>query len=281
MKKTVKEYIYITLGILMVAFSAEYFIIPNNIAGGGVTGLSVIVHHYFPSLSVEFFLLILNIILFIIGFLFIGGNFGVKTIYAAFGINVAMWIMKTTLHPTALTKDLILAVLFGSVITGSGLAIVFNQNASTGGTDIIAKILNKYIHIDMGKSMFSVDIVVTTLCGITFGWEIGMYALLFVMLNSIIIDRVIDGFKVCKQVMIVSTKNQEISKFIMEELDRGCTIFDGKGAYTGKDTYVLYSVLSRKQFIRLKNFIKEIDDHAFITVNEVHEVLGEGFNDIG
>lgn len=280
MKKTVKEYIYITLGILMVAFSAEYFIIPNNIAGGGVTGLSVIVHHYFPSLSVEFFLLILNIILFIIGFLFIGGNFGVKTIYAAFGINVAMWIMKTTLHPTALTKDLILAVLFGSVITGSGLAIVFNQNASTGGTDIIAKILNKYIHIDMGKSMFSVDIVVTTLCGITFGWEIGMYALLFVMLNSIIIDRVIDGFKVCKQVMIVSTKNQEISKFIMEELDRGCTIFDGKGAYTGKDTYVLYSVLSRKQFIRLKNFIKEIDDHAFITVNEVHEVLGEGFNDI-
>lgn len=280
MKKAVKEYLYITLGMCMIIISAEYFIIPNNIAGGGVTGLSVILHHYFPAISVELFYFILNIILFIIGFIFIGKSFGVKTLYAAFGLSGGMWLVKNTLNPTAITKDLILAVIFGSLLTGSGLAIVFNQNASTGGTDIIAKILNKYISFDMGKAMFSVDIIVTIMCGITFGWEVGMYALLFVMLIGLIIDRVIEGFNVCKQVMIMSAKNEDIRRFIMKDLDRGCTIFNGKGGYSGEETYVLYSVLSRKEFIRLKHYLKEVDPKAFITVNEVHEVLGEGFKNI-
>ncbi|WP_055666551.1 YitT family protein [Desnuesiella massiliensis] len=280
MKKAIKEYLYITLGMCMIIISAEYFIIPNNIAGGGVTGLSVILHYYFPAISVEIFYFLLNIILFIIGFIFIGKSFGVKTLYAAFGLSGGMWLVKNMLNPTAITKDLILAVIFGSLLTGSGLAIVFNQNASTGGTDIIAKILNKYISFDMGKAMFSVDIIVTILCGITFGWEVGMYALLFVMLIGLIIDRVIEGFNVCKQVMIMSAKNEDIRRFIMEDLDRGCTIFNGKGGYSGEETYVLYSVLSRKEFIRLKHYLKEVDPKAFITVNEVHEVLGEGFKNI-
>lgn len=280
MKKAIKEYLYITLGMCMIIISAEYFIIPNNIAGGGVTGLSVILHYYFPAISVEIFYFLLNIILFIIGFIFIGKSFGVKTLYAAFGLSGGMWLVKNMLNPTAITKDLILAVIFGSLLTGSGLAIVFNQNASTGGTDIIAKILNKYISFDMGKAMFSVDIIVTIMCGITFGWEVGMYALLFVMLIGLIIDRVIEGFNVCKQVMIMSAKNEDIRRFIMEDLDRGCTIFNGKGGYSGEETYVLYSVLSRKEFIRLKHYLKEVDPKAFITVNEVHEVLGEGFKNI-
>ncbi len=279
-KNVFKEYFFMTLGIFMVAFAAEYFIIPNNIAGGGVTGLSVIFHHYIPKISVEFFTIILNIILFIIGFMFLGKKFGIKTLYAAFGLSGALWLIKNTLNPSAITNDLILSVLFGSLLTGTGLGIVFNQNASTGGTDILAKILNKYTHLDIGKSMLAIDLIVTTLCGITFGWEMGMYALLFVIINGTTIDRIIEGFNVCKQVVIISNKKQEISNYIMKDLDRGCTIFAGKGGYSGNDTSVLYTVLGRKEFIMLKGHIKEIDPHAFITVNEVYEVLGEGFSDI-
>ncbi len=280
MKKTVKEYVLITIGIILVAFAVEYFFIPNKIAEGGVTGISIILNHYIPDISIELLSLILNIILFVVGFLAIGGNFGVKTIYSALGLSSFMWIIKSTLHPYSITSDLLLATLFGTLISATGMAIVFNQNASTGGTDIIAKIINKYFHLDIGKSLLSVDLVVTTLCGITFGWDIGMYALFSVLINGTAIDKIIDGFNACKQVMIVSEKNEDIMKFIMEELERGCTLFDGKGAYTGKDTYVLYSVVGRKEFIRLRNFIKEVDPKAFITVNEVHEVLGEGFDDI-
>lgn len=280
MKKTLKEYLFITIGIIMVAFAVEYFFIPNKIAEGGVTGISIILNHYIPRISIEALTLVLNIILFIVGFLVIGPSFGVKTIYSAIGLSVIMWLMKNLLHPVAVTTDLLLATIFGTLIAGTGIAIVFNQNASTGGTDIIAKIINKYFHLDLGKALLSVDLLVTISCGLTFGWEIGMYALLSVLINGTTIDKVIDGFNACKQVMIVSSKNDEISKFIMEELERGCTIFDGKGAYSGESAQVLYSVVGRKEFIRLKNFIKEIDPRAFITVNEVHEVLGEGFDDI-
>lgn len=281
MKKVFKEYAFITLGILLVAIAVEYFFIPNKIAEGGVTGLSIVLHHYIPSISIELLSLILNIILFIVGFLVLGGSFGLKTIYSALGLSTIMWIIKSTLNPGSLTDNLLLATIIGTLIAAAGLAIVFNQNASTGGTDIIAKIINKYFHIDIGKSLFSVDLFVTLAGALTFGWEIGMYAFLSVLLNGTTIDKVIDGFKACKQVMIVSSKNYEISKFIIEELERGCTIFNGKGGYTGEDTYILYSVVGRKEFIRLKNFIKETDPRAFITVNEVHEVLGEGFGDIG
>ncbi|WP_032122576.1 YitT family protein [Clostridium amazonitimonense] len=280
MNKTFKEYGLITIGVLMIAFSAQYFTIPNQIAGGGVTGLSIVAHHYLPNISTELFSFIFNFILFIVGFIFIGRNFGIKTIYAAFGLSSSLWMVKNFLHPVAATKDLALVVVFASVITGTGLAIVFNQSASTGGTDIIAKIFNKYLHLDIGKAMFSADLIVTIISGITFGWEKGMYALVFVLLNGLIIDRVVEGFNLSKQVIIVSEKRDIISKYIMEELNRGCTTFDGKGAYSKDNVYLLYSIMGRKEFIKLKIYIREVDPRAFITVNEVHEVLGQGFANI-
>ncbi|SUY45866.1 transporter [Clostridium putrefaciens] len=280
MKKTFKEYALITIGVFMVAFAAQYITIPNEIAGGGVTGLSVVTHHYFPNISIELFSYIFNFFLFIVGFIFIGKEFGVKTIYAAFSLSTSLWLIKIFLHPVAITNDLILVVILSAAITGTGLAIVFSQSASTGGTDIIAKIFNKYFHLDLGKGMFVADLMVTIASGLTFGWEKGMYALVFVFLNGTIIDKVIQGFNVTKQVLIVSEKRDIISKYIIEDLKRGCTTFDGKGAYSKNHVYMLYSIMGRKEFIKLKVYMKEIDPKAFITVNEVYEVLGQGFNDI-
>lgn len=279
--KKFKEYILITIGVILVSFSLELFLAPNNIAAGGVSGIAIIINHFVPSFQIGLLMLIMNIILFIIAFIVIGNKFGGKTIYASLALSGIIWLMdKIGVSKYVITKDLLLATIFGTLISGIGMAIVFNQNASTGGTDILAKILNKFVHLDMGKALLSVDFIVVLFTLASFGAEVGMYALLAVIINGFIIDNVIEGLNSCKQIVVVSAKIDLIGKFIMDELDRGCTILQGRGGYTDKDSSILYTVLSRKQFIKLKTYIKEVDNRAFITVSEAHEVLGEGFKDI-
>lgn len=280
MKESLKDYLFIFIGVFLVALSLEYFFIPNNIAAGGLTGLAIVINHYIPAISTGPLVFIMDLFLFIIGFIFLGKNFGVKTIVSSFSLAGMMTFIENFLDPKAVTNDLMLAAIFGTLITAIGMAIVFNANASTGGTDTIAKILNKFFHIDIGKSLLAVDFIVTLLGAITFGINIGLYGLLSVIINGIAIDKVIEGFHVCKEVTIISKKSDEIGKFIMEELERGCTFLKGVGGFTGKDTCVLYSVLGRNEFIKLKQYISKIDPDAFITVGEVHEVMGEGFKNI-
>lgn len=281
MNKRVKEYFWITIGFLIVALATKFFLAPNKIAAGGITGIAIIINHFIPWLQVGILMFIMDVILFIIAFIVIGRKFGAKTIYSSLGLSLSLFAMDKIIHPTvAITNDLLLATLFGTLFSGIGMAIVFNQNASTGGTDILAKILNKFMHLDIGKALLIVDFTVTIAAAITFSPELGMYALLAVILNGMIIDSVIEGLNKCKSVMVLSSKNDLINKYIIEELERGCTIFEAKGAYSGENREVLYTVLDRKQFINLKNYIREIDKTAFITVSEAHEVLGEGFKDI-
>ena len=275
-----KEYMIITLGIILVAISVEYFFAPNNIAAGGVTGAAIVMNAIMPNLSVGIITLVLNVLLFAVAFAFIGGNFGVKTIYASLGLSIILWIIEYFSNPIAITNDLIMATIFGTLISAVGMALVFNENASTGGTDILAKILNKFFHLDIGKSLLAVDFIITFVSALVFGIDLALYSILSVILLGVTVDRFIEGFNICKSVFIVSTKNDEISKFIIYTLDRGCTFLTGLGAYTGESNNILYAVISRGQFIKLKKFIKEIDPKAFITVGEVHEVLGEGFKNI-
>lgn len=277
MGKGIKDYFLITVGFILVAIAVEYFYIPNNLAAGGVSGMAILVNHYFPAIEVGVFVLIMNFILFIVAFIFIGGNFGAKTIYASFGLSFTLWLIERFFSPSAITNDLMLAAIFGTLISAIGLAMVFNTNASTGGTDILAKILNKFFHLDMGKSLLVVDFVVTLAAAVTFGVNVGLYALLSVMINGFAIDRIIDGFNSVKEVMIISNEWEAISDFIIKDLERGCTIFEGKGGYTKRDTKLIYAVVGRSEFIKLRSFIKDKDPRAFITISEAHEVLGEGF----
>ena len=190
-----------------------------------------------------------------------------------------MWVMQK-FFPFTITNDLMLATIFGTLIAAAGMAIVFNANASSGGTDIIAKILNKFFHFNIGKSLLMVDFLVTLLGAITFGINIGLYGLLSVIVNGVVIDKIIAGFKVKSEITIISNRNKEISQYILNDLERGCTFIKGVGGFTGKDTSLLYTVLDRSEFIKLKNHISSIDKNAFITVGEVHEVMGEGFKGI-
>ena len=278
--KTLKEYSLITIGIILVAISVEYFFAPNNLAAGGVTGLAIVLNSIFPKLSIGLITLVVNLILFAVAFVVIGGNFGAKTIFASVGLSVIMWIIESFLNPVALSNDLFIATIFGTLISAFGMAIVFNNNSSTGGTDILAKILNKFFYMNIGIALLIVDFFITLAAAIIFGLDIGFYSMLSVIILGITVDRFIDGFNISKEIIIMSSNVDEISEFILKQLGRGCTYLKGEGAYTGKDIKVIYVVLGRNEFIKLKAYIKEIDPSAFISVRESYEVLGEGFNEI-
>ncbi|KGN03361.1 membrane protein [Clostridium novyi A str. 4570] len=278
---TVKDYAIITLGFVIIAIAIKFFLAPNKIANGGITGVAIIINYFIPKLSVGLLMVILNGVLFILAFSVIDGTFGARTVYASMGLSVLLTILDKFIPPTVVaTHDLLLATLFGTVIIGIGMGIVFNRNASTGGTDIFAKMLTKFKNLDIGKALLIVDLIIAVVSGFTFSAEIGMYGILSVILMGVIIDFVIEGLNACKSIIVITSKNDEVNKFIMEELNRGCTMIQGKGAYSGQNKEILYTVLDRKQFITLKTYIKEIDPKAFIIVSEAREVLGEGFKNI-
>ena len=275
-KDNLKDFLLITIGILLVAISVVYFFEPNNIAAGGITGLAIVINHYIPFISIGPLVLIMDATLFVIALIAIGPKFGAKSIYCSLLLSTSMWVMQKFL-PFTITNDLMLATIFGTLIAALGMAIVFNANASSGGTEIIAKILNKFYHFNIGKSLLMVDFLVTLLGAITFGINVGLYGLLSVIVNGVVIDKIIAGFKVKSEITIISNRNKEISEYILNDLERGCTFIKGIGGFTGKDTSLLYTVLDRSEFIKLKKHISSIDKNAFITVGEVHEVMGEGF----
>lgn len=275
-----KQWFLITIGVILVAISVEYFFAPNNIAAGGVSGLSIIINKLVPTISISAVNLVLNLILLIISFFILGKSFGNRTAITSIELSLAIWVIEAFFAPYAITEDLIIATIFGTLISALGMAIVFNNNSSTGGVDIIVKILNKFFHINIGTGILMVDCIIIFMAIIVFGVDIGLYALLSVIILGITVDRFIDGFNSCKEIMVMSSKVEEISRFIMNDLERGCTYLQGKGAFSGKEILVIYTVLGRSEFIKLKMFIKEIDMNAFISVRESYEVLGEGFREI-
>lgn len=188
---TVKEYVLITLGVVLVAFGIQYFYAPNEIAGGGLSGLALVISNYIPNLSVGTIIFLGNLILFVISFILVGGDFGIKTIYASFMLSVVMDVMEKVFKSYALTENLLLAVICGTLIIASGLALAFALNASTGGTDILAKILNKYSKFNIGISLLCVDLFVVVCGGLTFGLDKGIFSLIAVVMNGLFIDRVI------------------------------------------------------------------------------------------
>ncbi|MGL4991378.1 MAG: YitT family protein [Sarcina sp.] len=277
MKNSVlKKYLSITIGILLLAIALQFFYYPNNIAAGGVSGLSLIINSV-TGISPGIVMNICNVILFTLAFIFIGKEFAARSIYAAFGTSIILSILEVIFPNVSITNDPMLATICGSTLSAFGIAMVFNENSSTGGTAIVAKFLNKYFKINIGKSLLMADCVVVILALIVFGFEKGLYGLVACFILGFMVDKIIEGFNDCKQLIIVTSKYDELREFILNSVDRGCTKISGKGAYSNDDITILYVVVSRKEFIILKNQIKEIDPKAFVTVSDAKEVLGEGF----
>lgn len=276
----VKRFLIINFGIVIMALGLHIFIVPANLAIGGVTGLGLVIKAYLPEMNLGVLMMVFNIFLFIMAFLFIGKDFGGYTIYASLSLSGVMAILEAFYPITnPVTNDLMLGILFGTIIPAIGMAIIFYQNASTGGTDIVAKIINKYTGIEIGKALFLSDALITVAAAFTFNITIGMYAFLGILINGGVIDKVIAGFETKVHAQIISEKKEEISTYIHKELERGVTLFSATGAYSGVDRQVIVTVLGPKEYIRLRQFVRKVDPKAFIIMGYVHEVLGEGFTD--
>lgn len=281
MLKKFREFILMNVGMLMVALGMYFFLMPNNLATGGANGLAVVINKFIPNVPVGALMLVINVILFILAFIVIGSSFGAKTIYASLGISLMVLILeKTVVLNSSITGELFLELIFGIMISGAGMGIVFNQNASTGGTDIIAKILNKFFHIELGKGVLLSDLGITIMAAFAFGPKLSMYAMLGVIINGFVIDGILEGINLCKEVTIISTKYEEIKKYIIEDLERGSTIYKAKGGFSEKNKNVIVVVISRRDFIKLKKYIYSVDKEAFITVSNIYEVFGDGFKSL-
>lgn len=281
MIKKAASYFIILFGALLVAIGTYFFLAPNKIAAGGISGIGIILKSVFPWMSLGLVMMSLESILLVIGSIVIGPVFAGKTVFCSFSISGLIIILER-LFPNMqpLSNDILVQLIFGILISGIGMGLVFNQNASTGGTDIIAKIINKYFKLSIGKSLLVSDLTITLAATIVLGIDKGMYAILGVVISSTIIDKVIEGFTNYKQVTVVSSKCEEIRRFIVENLGRSATIYSAKGAYKSEPREVITTVLDIKGFLQLKEFIKNVDKRAFVTVSEVHEVLGEGFEEL-
>lgn len=274
--KYLKEYSIITLGCFFYAISINYFFISNHLAEGGVAGICLILYYLF-KLPVGVIYFVINIPLLIIGWRLVGRDFLFKTLY---GTSCLSFLITLTQNWKGPSSDIMLGSIYGGVLIGIGLGLIFMVNGSTGGTDIIARILNRYFDIPMGRTMLFLDIVILGVATIFFGKEIVMYTLISMAIVSKAIDYFQDGYTKSKGITIISTKSEEIKSKIMDKIGRGTTIIKGKGGYTGKEIDLLFCVVSKFEVTKVKNIVKEIDTFAFLTISDVSEVLGEGFKSL-
>lgn len=273
-----KTFLYINFGILILALGYHLFLIPADLAAGGVTGLSIIINKLLPQLPVGLILIVFNIILFILAFLVIGKEFGGLTVYNSLLFSGLIYLFEI-IYPinTPLVDDLLVNLIYGILITGAGMAIVFNHNASTGGTDIIAMIIKRLTNFNIGISLLIADFFIIVAAIAVLGIEIGLYSMLGILINTTVIDKLIAGFNTKYQVAIISEKEELITKFIIEEMNRGVTLMHGVGGYSNEDKKVLHTVIARREYGVIKHMVMEVDPKAFIWVNMVNEVHGEGY----
>ncbi len=281
MQKKIYRFIMINIGLLILALGMYVFLIPSNLAVGGVTGLAMVIQSYFPVINLGILMWGFNIVLFIVAFIFIGKDFGGYTIYSSFALSTFIGMMEKFYTLSApVVDDILLNLLFGILISGIGMAIIFYYNASTGGTDIVAKIINKYTHISIGQALFMSDALITLMAGLAFGVQLGLYAFLGILINGLIIDQVIAGFDQRINLQIITNEEEKITNFITKKLDRGFTYINALGGYTLKDKKIISIVLTRREYMSLKHFIQDTDPNAFMIMTKVNEVLGNGFRKI-
>ena len=271
--KYLKEYLIFTVGCFSYAVSINYFFISNHLAEGGVAGICLILFYLF-KLPVGIMYFVINIPLLIMGWKLVGRDFLFKTLYGTSCLSFLITLTETWKGPS---NDIMLGSIYGGVLIGIGLGLIFMVNGSTGGTDVVARILNRYFDIPLGRTMLILDVVILGIAAIFFGKEIVMYTLISMTIVSKAIDYFQDGYTKAKGITIISSKSEEIKERIMNETGRGTTIIKGEGGFTGNEIDLLFCVVSKFEVTKVKTIVKETDSFAFLTISDVSEVLGEGF----
>ena len=312
MKETVanlgwwRDMILIVIGCTMVAVGFVFFINPYNIVPGGVYGAGIVLHNIFPTVQVGTFGYLMDIPLLIAAIIIFGKQFGGRTLFAACITPGLMNIISSLAYPTKealhaldpaqllggaidLSDHLMLTCILGGTILGSGLGLVVRSNATTGGTDIVAMMLNKYLHIPFSRGVLMADscVVIAGLLVIGFGigidggeaggWLLSLYSLICIFVSSRVIDYVIDGASYDKLLFIISNENDKLRNFIIHDLERGATFLKASGMYTKEDKEIIFLVISRREVALVQRKVKSIDPKAFLVVTDAYDTYGEGF----
>lgn len=272
-RDSIVEYVYVIVGAAIIAIGFNVFLLPNQVASGGVSGISTILHGLFgwnPGIVQYAF----NIPLFIAGVLLLGKKFGIKSFI---GTITLPFIVLLTNSWEPWTDNPLLGALFGGIVVGLGMGLVFKGNASTGGTDLLAQIITKFTGLSLGTSVLLIDGVIAISAAIVFDLEKGLYALIGLYVTTKTIDIIQLGFSQSKMVYIITLKQDEVREAIYAEINRGVTKLPAIGGYTGEARPVLMVVVYQTEFTKLKQLIKSVDPSAFVIVSDAYEVLGEGF----
>ena len=271
--KILKECLIVSIACIIMAFNTNYFYLGNKLAQGGVSGLSLIIH-YITEIDISYIYFALNIPLIIVAYIFIGKDFVFKTLFATIILTIFLKVFGSFRGPI---DDILMASIFGGGINGIAIGIIFYAGGSSGGTDIIAKIINQHYGVAIGKVLLTIDFIILSMVAFIFGKVIFMYTLISLLVSSKMIDIIQEGIYSAKGVTIITNRVEELRKKIMEDTGRGITLINAKGAYTQKEIGMLYCVVGKYQLMKVKSIVKEIDPMAFMIVSQVHEVIGKGF----
>lgn len=266
----------IAIGALIYTFSLNNFILTNHLAEGGFFGISIL-GYYKLHLPISITFLILNIPLLLLSSRALGRQFIILTLYGVVAVSVFAAITPFVVHPVG---DRLLAALYGGVINGVGLGIIFRFGATTGGSDIVARLLNHQYGIPIGRVLFAIDVTVIGIIAVVFDLQTAMYSLVALFVGSRVIDAVLEGFSTSRALFIISDHAYVIAAHIQTALDRGTTLFKGAGGYTGRSKDILYCVVSREEIGQIQNIVTMHDPRAFIVISDVHDVWGEGFSSL-
>jgi uncharacterized membrane-anchored protein YitT (DUF2179 family) len=262
------------IGAIIVALSINSLIIPNKIADGGVTGIAILLH-YVLDWPVSWMVLLLNFPLFIIGWKMVGRTF---LIYSVIGVAALSTSLNLSSLVPIITNDKLLAAIFGGVISGIGMGIIFRSRGSLGGTDILAVFFSRTTSFSVGQVLMGIDAIIFIVTAVLLSPESAMYAMIYMFIATKVIDLVQEGLNHSKGVLVVTSEPNAIAQDIMAKLDRGVTLFNAIGAYSGEMKQVVYCVINRTEISQMKEIIYQRDTHAFIAISDVPEVVGEGFS---
>ncbi len=273
----VKDIAIILAGALIQAIALRLFLVPANLVAGGVTGFAQILYHFFKT-PIGLITILCNIPLFLIGWRFLGGpRFVIRTVWAIFATSVLTDVLMRFTGSAPLVDDVLLNTLFGGVLTGVGLGVVYLGKGTSGGTDILGKVLNKRWGISLSTAYMVTDGLVCLAAGLVWGWDKALYGLIVIYLSGLAVDMVSQGVQVVREAMIITGETEKVVAAITKELERGTTILKATGGFTEEERPVIYCVVSLSEVSRLKEIVHEADPDAFMVIGHANEALGYGF----
>lgn len=272
-KENLLDFSMITIATVIVAAAVFFFLMPSKVAVGSISGLAIVISNFMP-LSVSAITMILNVALLVVGFVLIGREFGAKTVYTSILLPVVMGIFEVIFpNNTSMTGDQTLDTLCYCVVVSVGLAMLFNRNASSGGLDIAAKLLNKFFRMDLGKAMSAAGMAVALSSALVYDKKTLVLSILGTYFNGIVLDHSIFGSTVKKRVCIISEKEEEILSFILYNLVSGATTYKAYGAYSGEEHIEINTIVDKNEYRQLMNYVMKVDPKAFVTVYAVTEMM--------